>query len=90
VEHPAHDLDLLALRVDLHDVGIEPRPCREEVVERRHFDASEAVPRSRVVSRHQSRSRRMSGVQESIATRIRDRLHDDVHVRERVERDIPV
>jgi CDP-paratose 2-epimerase len=89
VEHPAHDLDLVPLGVDLHDVGIELGPCCEEVVERRHLYASEAVCRLEMTSRQQSRSRRMAGVQDSVATHVGDRLHDDVHVRERVELDVP-
>lgn len=41
--HPANDLDLVALGVDLHDIGIEAGSCREEIVERRHLDTSEAI-----------------------------------------------
>lgn len=88
-EHPTHDLDLVALGVDLQHIGIEVGPCSQEVVERRRLDASEAVSRPGMVSRQQCRSRRMTSVQESVTTRVRDRLHDDLHVRKSVELDVP-
>lgn len=88
-EHPANDLDLVALGVDLHDVGLDGGSSREEVVEGGRLDASEAISRTRVVGRQKSRCCRMPCVQESLTARVRDRRRYDVHVRERVELDVP-
>jgi CDP-paratose 2-epimerase len=88
-QHASDDLDLVTLRVDLHDVGLETRSYFEEIVERGRLDAGEARNRNRLVRRQKSRRRRMPCVQESVAAHVRDRLLHHVHVFERIELDVP-
>jgi len=88
-QHASDDLDLVTFGIDLHDVGLEVASGREEIVERRHLDASEVITRTGVVGRQESCCRRMPSVQESVAAHVRDRLHNHVHVLERIELDVP-
>jgi hypothetical protein len=86
--HAAHDLDLVALGVDLHDIGYEVGPQSEIVVYGNRLDANEAFDAARIVGRNDACRCRMPCIEESIPARIRHRLLDDDDIREQIELDV--